>query len=116
MPDQIPPPGPERDAEIAKLLGWTAVDGADRDAGWRSPDGELHAWPPRYSTDPSACERLIADLAARNWVVVDIDAPLPTVHCVRGGDEAPVEVHPKTAATRPAAVSAAALSALRGGA
>lgn len=111
-PDQLPPPGPERDAEIARLLGWRH----DERKGWIAPgweSGDVEA--PAYSTDPAACDRLEAELAARGFdVETSRNADDGSTHGVdarlldRDG-----EAYRASAATRPDAVSAAALLALR---
>lgn len=150
MPDQMPPPGPERDAEIARLLGVEPVrraiateDGTSsalteddpmghglggfkitaddvRDFCRKHPRYHVGAWEfwPRYSTDPAACDRLEADLAARGFdVETSRKADDGSTHGVdvRLLDRAG-EAYRASAETRPDAVSAAALLALRGGA
>lgn len=131
MPDQLPPPGPERDAEIARALGWTPrrcppdagvgffvvvglETGEERDH-WKAPDGTLAKSPPPYSTDPAACERLERELLARGFGI-------KTAAAQPRAEEQPVyEVviaNPTVrrrafGRSRPDAVSAAALLALR---
>ncbi len=63
MPDQMPPPGPERDAEIARLLGWR--ESVDSPSGFVSNDGTVTIWPHGFSTDPAAADRLVKEMARR---------------------------------------------------
>lgn len=121
MSDQIPPPGPERDAEIARLLGWR--ESADSPSGFVSNDGTVTIWPNGFSTDPAAADRLVEELVRRDYL---FRHQLPCTdsghachdgaHFVRldGADgRGPIVAH---GATRPDAASAAALLALRGAA
>ena len=114
MPDQMPPPGPERDAEIARLLGWKH----DERGRWIPPGWESDFPLPAYSTHPTACDRLEADLAARGF---DVDTSRKAEDGSTHGVDVRLldragESYRASAATRPDAVSAAALLALRGGA
>lgn len=82
MSTEIPPPGADRDAEISRALGWTTrrcppdagiqffmvvdVDGREVDH-WQAPDRSLRKLPPAYSTDPAACDQLLAEMVRRGW-------------------------------------------------
>lgn len=151
MPDQMPPPGPERDAEIARLLGVEPVrraiateDGTSsalteddpmghglggfkitaddvRDFCRKHPRYHVGAWEfwPRYSTAPAAADRLVEEMVRRGWWVTVESQPngkiFASVH--RGYDyDVMIDAQTANGTTRPDAVSAAALLALRGGA
>ena len=124
MPDQMPPPGPGRDEAIAIALGGVMVDLPDPiDDGtirrMRLPGGALATELPPYSTDPAACDRLVAEMVRREYQLVHradkrghgarfmIDDPLASdgLAFFEGRGESTA-----------AAISAAALLALRGGA
>lgn len=124
MPNPIPPPGPERDTEIVLALGGAWVTLPDPiDGGTirriRLPDDSMLGELPPYSTDPAACDRLERELADRGFQVLtnrwastsiypgQVDASVTPGH---NSDRASVH----TGTTRPDAVSAAALLALRG--
>lgn len=127
MPDQIPPPGPERDAEIMKGLGWQPtvigrghfLHGVEDITHWKRPDGSQTGIVPPYSTDSACADRLAEEMVRRGYQLVH--------RSDRQGHGARFMVDDPTAsdglafyegrgATRPDAVSAAALLALRGGA
>lgn len=122
MPDQMPPPGPERDAEILLRLGATRPAFTDPPEVTidRRPDGTCTvSGVPPYSTDPAACDRLVAEMVRREYQLVHradkrghgarfmIDDPLASdgLAFFEGRGESTA-----------AAISAAALLALRGGA
>jgi len=151
MPTDIPPPGPERDAEIGVLLGDAPAiraiatqDGASsalteddpmgpglggykitaddvRDFCRKHPRYHVGAWKfwSPYSTDPAACDRLEAELSARGFSVMTNRWPAQSIY--PGQVDASVILRfnndrawSASAPTRPDAVSAAALLALRG--
>ena len=120
MSDQIPPPGPERDAEIARLLD--PADHAIREwieAPQRPLPRSLRRMPPPYSTDPAACDRLVEEMVRRGWWVTVESQPNGEVFASahRGYDyDVMIDAHTTNGTARPAAVSAASLLALRGGA
>jgi hypothetical protein len=152
MPTDIPPPGPERDGEIARLLGVApnrraiaTEDGTSsalteddpmgaglggykitaedvRDFCRKHPRYHVGAWEfwPPYSTDPAACDRLERELSVRAFSVVTNRWPAQSIY--PGEVDASVilgfnndRAWSASAPTRPDAVSAAALLALRGG-
>lgn len=121
MSDQIAPPGPDRDAEIVLALGgaWATlpdpIDGGTIQR-IRLPDGSILGDLPPYSTDHAACDRLVEEMVRRGYQLVH--------RADRRGHGARFMVDDVTAsdgmafyegrgATRPDAVSAAALLALR---
>ena len=145
---EIPPPGPERDAELARLLGDDVEERAEHEGVHIIEDSENpHAGPmcdrchatccemcgeslpatckprPRaYSTDPAACDRLVEEMMRRGWVTQHV-AHIAGDHsalCLDVEKGAPDTLTPEEharvthGATRPDAVSAAALLALRG--
>ncbi len=129
MGDAIPPPGAERDAEIARALGWTTrrcppdagiqffmvvdVDGREVDH-WQAPDRSLRKLPPAYSTDPAACDRLVEEMVRRGWMLCLQTMRPGGYYCRIDQRDGVMSSHaegPKIAD----AVSAAALLALRGG-
>lgn len=124
MPDQMPPPGPGRDEAIAIALGGVMVDLPDPiDDGtirrMRLPGGALATELPPYSTDPAAADRLVEEMVRRGWWVTVESQPngkiFASVH--RGYDyDVMIDAQTANGTTRPDAVSAAALLALRGGA
>lgn len=108
----MPPPGPERDAEIARLLGHylTREDGSSFDVSDLAP--------PEWSTDPAACDRLEREMFARGWRLqaeADHRCHEATFLVVSGFSQPCVTYYALSADSRPDAVSAAALLALRGG-
>lgn len=123
MPDQLPPPGPEREAEIARLLGWVDVvpyPQMNSAMGRPEPTG----WPslvrvPAYSDDSAAADQLVEEMAARGFWC-QYHSPFEpgmahragfTPHSTTGWNGRPD--FPGEGTTRPDAVSAAALIALR---
>lgn len=106
------PPGPRRDTEVAKALGWTPA-AAPSVASWVVAKGMvLTHWSP--STDEAACERLIEELANRGWSIRDVPGAVPSVECIGRSSELVRRICCE-GSTRCDAVSAAALLALRHG-
>jgi hypothetical protein len=113
MSAEIPPPGAERDAEIAAALGWRQ----DSATGVLGPCSTLTApadidfdWSP--STAPAACDRLIDEMVRRGWMLCLQTMRPGGYYCridQRGGALSAHGEGPKIAD----AVSAAALLALR---
>ncbi len=110
----LPPPGPERDAEICLLLGETSRTGEPISLGLvRHADGEVTVDVPAWSTDAAACDALAEMVCNRAafWECVSRYA---------GGkwwawfNVGPYVGRPVIGTTRPDAVSAAALLAIRG--
>lgn len=145
MPDQMPPPGPERDAEIARLLGDDIEERAEHVDVHEIDDsdsthetvicGRCHATacalceeslpatcqprPRGYSTGSISSDRLVEEMVRRGWWVTVESQPNEKIFAsVHRGYDYDVMIDAQTAngTTRPDAVSAAALLALRGGA
>jgi hypothetical protein len=127
MPTDIPPPGPERDAEIARLLdidfGHACEDGEIGEfwEGWKCTCGATGKWDetshtvpaPQFSTDPAACDRCVEEMVRRGWTLCRQTLRTGGYYC-RMDRYGALSSHwegPKIAD----AVSAAALLALRGG-
>lgn len=118
MPDQIPPPGPDRDAELAEALGWEPCSCApgstryDGDTGRCRRCGCLAA--PPYSTDPAACDRLVEEMVWRGLSVFHDASPAGhMVDVYRGFASSQCLAEDVSGRGRCDAVSAAALLALR---
>lgn len=118
-PDHLPPPGPERDAEILLLLGETSRPGERPSLTLeRSADGEVRVVDlPAFSTDPAACDRLVEEMVRRGWIIGE-NATGDQGEVVRFAEMHRGEVGGRScgcrASTRGEAVSGAALLALRG--
>lgn len=126
MPNPIPPPGPERDAEIMKGLGWQPtiigrgyfLHGVEDITHWKRPDGSQTSIVPPYSTDPAAADRLVEEMVRRGWwhryeiggATRPGEAWFSREPVFDGGDPDAQA----TGGSRADAVSAAALLALRG--
>ena len=121
MSDQIAPPGPDRDAEIVLALGgaWATlpdpIDGGTIQR-IRLPDGSILGDLPPYSTDHAACDRLVEEMLDRGWILsAEAAGHIPRNQRHQCTFTDMTNTGYGSAATRPDAVSAAALLALRGG-
>lgn len=119
----IPPPGPERDAEIARAARrddhaeipvFTAQIGPEIPSRWV----RVLAVPQRTSTDPSACDRLVEEMVRRGFELVhraDSHGHGARFMIADAASDDGLAYYDGRGATRMEAVSAAALLALRGG-
>lgn len=133
MPNPIPPPGPERDAEIMKGLGWQPtiigrgyfLHGVEDITHWKRPDGSQTGIVPPYSTDPAAADRLVEEMVRRGFALDHTVTPyaagvasMAIIHRARFTERGQAAFSPwsESGIDRVDAISRAALVALRGGA
>lgn len=112
MPDHIPPPGAERDAEIMAALGYTYASRKATDPDPWIRDG-VRFGGRSVSTDPAAADRLVEEMVRRGWRTT-MFADQDGIRAAVGHYPGCRCLHPLvTGETRCDAVSAAALLALR---
>lgn len=121
MSEQMPPPGAERDAEIARLLGWE-VEPPDSSfaGGVKIPGATIYHYP---STDSYSCDVFVVELTRLGWQVqfiADADSCAAfLLDAERASGPQPVALSESDrkrvgiGRNRPDAISAAALLALR---